>query len=94
MNRRISLQLKKIARVLPLLEHAHVPVYSIALDAHRPAPKIHTGAGPYPWISIGFGVDAKGAWTDYSTWLCGVELWRRTRPRPSCRIRGHAEETP
>ena len=86
MNSRIRLQLKKVARVLSLLERAHVPVYAVELDANRPAPRLHTGAGPYGWISIGLGIDAKGPWTDYSTWVHGVELWRRVRtgrhPKP------------
>lgn len=86
MNGRIELQLRKVARVLPLLKRAHVPVYGVTLDANRPAPTLHTGAGPYGWTLVGFGLDGRGPWTDYSAWLGGVELWRRVRtarhPRP------------
>ena len=79
MNVRLEYQLEKVARVLPLLARAHVPVYRIELDAARPAPKLHTGAGPYGWINVGFGLDDRGPWADYSAWLRGVELWRRVR---------------
>lgn len=92
MNNRLHLQLKKIARVLPLLERAHVPVYRAILDANRPAPQLHTGTGPYGWISIGFGIDDKGAWTDYSAWLLGVELYHRARHSQHPRPFRHREE--
>lgn len=79
MNHRLELQLTKVARVLPLLAHTHTPVYRIELDAHHAAPRLHTGAGPFGWNAIGFGVDDQGAWTDYVAHLRGVELVRRTR---------------
>lgn len=94
MNHRLEYQLRKVERVLPLLTRHHVPVYRIELDVQRPAPRLHTGAGPYDWIIIGFGLDDRGPWTDYSAWLRGVELWRRARTGrhpPPCRRRevGH-----
>ncbi len=93
MNRRLEYQLRKVERVLPLLARAHVPVYRIELDVQRAAPKLHTGAGPYGWISIGFGVDGRGPWTEYSAWLFGVELWRRVRTgRPPRPFAGDAQE--
>lgn len=87
MNSRLELQLKKIARVLPLLAHAHVPVYEIRLNANWVRPVLRTGAGPYAWHGIAMGLDDQGQWTEYVAHLHGVELQRRVRsgrhPRPS-----------
>lgn len=83
---RLELHLKKVARVLPLLEGAHTPIYRIELDANRPSPQIHVGAGPFGWIEVGRGVDQKGPYLDYAAHLRGVELHRRVRdgrpPKP------------
>lgn len=79
MNNRLCYQMTKVERVLPILDRAHVPVYRIELDANRPTPILHTGAGPFDWVTIAFGRDQKGDWSEVSAWLRGVELRQRRR---------------
>jgi len=89
MTTRLEYHIQKVARVLPLLEHTHTPIYRIELDANHPSPQIQVGAGPFGWIEVGHGIDAKGPYIDYAAHLRGVELRRRQRkgraPRPFTR---------